>query len=181
MISVPGQCSYSQKAPSRLPHSPVWHVAGQRAPRSCAGDQILSVPAPAPFPSASDLGPAKMMCPRSHTSRQVAPELSRPHAARSLGFELLQCLLWRGKSLLTKGVQCAGFLLEFGATSCRQNVIFTCTGFNIQHEHQQHPAPFCLKKKNEVRKQEWEKEGRGNHTPVPRAYLTIRWSFRETR
>lgn len=147
MISVPGQCSYSQKAPSRLPHSPVWHVAGQRAPRSCAGDQILSVPAPAPFPSASDLGPAKMMCPSSHTSRQVAPELSRPHAARSLGFELLQCLLWRGKSLLTKGVQCAGFLLEFGATSCRQNVIFTCTGFNIQHEHQQHPAPFCFKKK----------------------------------
>ncbi len=52
--------------------------------------------------SASDLSPAKLTCPGSLTRRQVALEWSMPHAARSHGFELLQWLLWRGKSCVTK-------------------------------------------------------------------------------
>lgn len=50
--------------------------------------------------SASDLSPAKLTCPSSLKSRQVVREWSRPHAARSLGFE--HWLLWRGKSCVTK-------------------------------------------------------------------------------
>lgn len=48
--------------------------------------------------SASDLRPAKLTCPSSRTSRQVVEEQSGPHAVRSLGFELLQWLVWRGRA-----------------------------------------------------------------------------------
>lgn len=68
--------------------------------------------------SPSDLSPAKLMCPSSPTSRQVVLEWSRPHAARSLGFELLQ---WRGKSCVAKVEVYT--MQEFGATTCRENVI----------------------------------------------------------
>lgn len=160
---MPRQCSYSHKAPSRLPHSPVWHVTGQQAPRSCAEDQILSKAAPAPFPSSSDLGPAKMMCPSSHTGCTGAEQAT---CCSEPGLWTFTVSPLERKEPAYKRCTVCWILLEFGATSCRQNVIFTCTGFNIQHEHIQ--LLFAKKKKKTRSEKEGVREGgEGELHPCP--------------